>query len=306
MPLTCVCGWSVARIADRTLTTVGTHPLNNTGVTLRAGVSSTGTGRHRAVSHTRRGAAVVIGTLGVSGIGASTATGAGADIVDYLPWPAQVSGGEVTLGDREESRTTADGWVLHAGKTNESLYLSPALDGGLSTGEFFGTLDGRVWIDGDGAPELTGAFFETGYQIGCGVDIAGGVSAQAGFTQGVAPHADAGITGGPSANVALPDIAGMQAGADATATMQAGVDGKAEADQNFTAQLNPGSVTDVPLVSQPLDPEFKRAAAWFTGAHLQINGCLGPVSVRSYVTVTSTSPTSTDAVSVYGDARRVR
>lgn len=296
----------MARAPERTLTTVGKHTLNNTGISLRGGVNSSGAGKHRAVSNARRGAAAVIGTLAVTGVGASTVTGAGADIVDYLPWPAQVSGGEVDLPDRETSRTTVDGWVLHAAKANETLNLAPALDGGLSTGEFFGTLDGRVWIDGDGAPELSGAFFETGYQIGCGVDIAGGVSAQAGFTQGIAPHADAGITGGPSANIALPDIAGMEAGADATATVQAGVDAKAEADQNFTAQLNPGTVTSVPLVSQPVDPGYKRAAAGFTGAHLQINGCLGPVSVRSYVTVTSTSPTSTDAVSVYGDARRVR
>ncbi|AGP29837.1 MspA family porin [Corynebacterium terpenotabidum] len=248
----------------------------------------------------------MIGTLAVAGIGASSVSGAGADIIDYLPWPAQVSGGEVSLPDREASRTTVDGWVLHAGKSNEVINLAPALDGGMSTGEFFGSMDARVWIDGAGAPELTGAMFETGYQIGCGVDISSGVDATVGFTQGIAPHADAGITGGPSVNIPLGVINGMAVGADATATVQVGVDGKTEADQSFTTHLAPGTVTDVPLVSMPVDAGYKRAAAGVTGAHFQINGCLGPVSVRSYVTVSSVSPTSVDAVSVYGDPRRVR
>lgn len=57
-------------------------------------------------------------------------------------------------------------------------------------------------------PKLTGAFFDTGYQIGCGVDIANDVLAQAGFAKGVAPHVDVVIAGGPRANVELTESAG--------------------------------------------------------------------------------------------------
>ena len=223
-----------------------------------------------------------------------------------LPWPLPVTGGPTDLPDRATSRTTADGWVLHASKTDESVNIAPPLDASATTGEAFGTLTGNVWIDGNGAPELTGAMFDAGYQIGCGVDISDGVDVEIAGTAGVAPHADAGVEGGPSVQVDLPNVTGVSAGADATARAEVGADGKLEVAPTVRSHLNPGGVSDISLVSMPVDPNYKRASAGFTGAHLQINGCAGPVSIRSYVTVSSTSPTSVDAVSVYGKATRIR
>ncbi|AHW62546.1 Putative secreted protein [Corynebacterium glyciniphilum AJ 3170] len=238
-------------------------------------------------------------TLGLTAIAPAAAA-------PTLPWPAPVTGGPTDLPDRQVSRTTADGWVLHAAKTDESVNIAPPLDASATTGEAFGTLTGNVWIDGNGAPELTGAMFDAGYQIGCGVDISSGVDVELAGTAGIAPHADAGIEGGPSVQVDLPSVTGVSAGADATARAEAGVDGKIEASPTVQAHLNPGGVSDISLVSMPVDPDYKRASAGFTGAHLQINGCAGPVSIRSYVTVSTTSPTSVDAVSVYGKATRIR
>ncbi|RAV31132.1 hypothetical protein DLJ54_09990 [Corynebacterium heidelbergense] len=210
------------------------------------------------------------------------------------------------MPDREASRVTADGWGLHVRKSGESVYVNPPLDGAVTTGEAFGTVSANAWIDGAGAPELTGAMFETGYQIGCGVDVSDGVDVEVGATVGVAPHADAGVEGGPSVNVELPNATGVSVGADATAHVNAGVDGKGEITPSVKAHLTPGKVTNVALASMPLSREFKRAAGGFSGAHLQINGCAGPVSIRSYATVASTSPTSVDSVAVYGDPQRIR
>ncbi|MGP9760974.1 MspA family porin [Corynebacterium sp. AOP12-C2-36] len=241
----------------------------------------------------------VTATLGLTAIAPAAAA-------PTLPWPAPVTGGPTDLPDRQVSRTTADGWVLHAAKSDESVNIAPPLDASTTTGEAFGTLTGNVWIDGAGAPELTGAMFTTGYQIGCGVDISGGVDVELAGTAGIAPNATAGVEGGPSVQVELPNITGVSAGADATARGEVGLDGKLEAAPTVSAHLDPGGVTDVDLVSMPIDPEYKRASGGFTGAHLQVNGCAGPVSVRSYVTVSTTSPTSVDAVSVHGTATRIR
>ncbi|UDL75792.1 MspA family porin [Corynebacterium uberis] len=268
-----------------------------------------------------------------------------APIVGDLPWPAPATGGDTPLPDRYLERTTADGWVLHALKEQETLHINPPLDGAATTGEAFGTLSARVWIDGQGEPELTGGFFEAGYQVGCGVDISQGVDYDIAATLGVAPHGDVGVEGGPHGEVGVeggpsvnlggqagPEVtvtlpqgnatlgadakakgeagadatAKAEAGADATAKAAGGVEGKAEISPRVSGHLDPGKVSNVALVSRGIDGHFKRSAGGFDGAHIQINGCAGPVSVRSYVRISTTSPTSVDVVNVYGDPRRIR
>lgn len=262
-----------------------------------------------------------------------------------LPWPATVNEGEKALPDKELRRVTADGWQLHVKKVEERLHIASPLDGAVTTGEVFGSLNASAWIDGDGFPQLTGAVFEAGYQIGCGVDVSSGADVSVSGNFGVAPHASLGVEGGPdgrvgveggpsvgtgveagpSVKVSIPDGTGTlgadakakakadadatgkaELGFDATGKAETGVDAKAEVAPTISMHLDPGKVNSIPLVSMPINPEFKRASGGFTGAHLQINGCAGPVSVRSYAVISTVSPTSVDAVSVYGDARRVR
>ena len=237
--------------------------------------------------------AATVATTCLMGAGAaSAAPGLG----EFAPWPVPVFAGEKHFADRELARTTADGWGLHAAKSNESIYVAPPLDGAATTGEAFGSLNGRVWIDGAGSPALTGAQFEMGYQIGCGVDVSGGADVEVASTIGVASHATTGIEGGPS----------VQVGADATAKAEAGVESKAEVSPTVSGHLNPGKITNVALATMPVNPQYMRAAGGFSGAHLQINGCGGPVSIRSYVQIATISPTSTDTVAVYGDPQRIR
>lgn len=254
----------------------------------------------------RRCAAVVSGVLVAAGSVVVPSASAAPSLGELLPWPAPVFGGEKQLPDRQLSRTTADGWTLHVKKSDEKINLAPPLDGAATTGEAFGSLNASVWIDGQGSVDLTGAQFETGYQIGCGVDVSGGADVELAGTVGVAPHADAGIEGGPSVTVELPNVTGFEAGADATGTISGGVDGKAEASPTVSGHLAPGKVSTVALASMPVSQQHKRAAGGFTGAHLQVNGCAGPVTVRSYATIATESDTSTDSVSVYGTPQRIR
>ncbi|MGP5660230.1 MspA family porin [Corynebacterium falsenii] len=225
---------------------------------------------------------------------------------ELVPWPGAVFGGEKPLADRELARTTADGWVLHAKKSDELINLAPPLDGAATTGEAFGSLNGKVWIDGAGDPALTGAQFEMGYQIGCGVDVSSGADVEVASTVGVASHANVGVEGGPSVQVEVPNTTGAQVGADATGKAEAGAESKAEVSPTVAGHLNPGKVTNVALATMPISNQYKRASGGFTGAHLQINGCAGPVSIRSYVQIATVSPTSMDVVAVYGDPQRIR
>lgn len=285
--------------------------------------------------------AAITGLVTAAGIGMAHAE----PVVDMVPWPAAPFGGEKSLENRYLEKTTEDGWVLHAEKKDETINVAPPLDSAVTTGESFGSLKAKVWITGQGEPELRGAVFEAGYQVGCGVDISTGVDYEVAGTVGVAPRVSGGVEGGPSVfggveggpkvglggeagpsvSVNLPegniqigadgkvkgetgaDATGKaEAGADATGKLEGGVDGKAEVSPAIKGHLQPGKIINVALVSMPIDKEYKRAAGGFTGAHLQVNGCAGPVTVRSYVTISTMSPTSIDAVNVYGDPQRIR
>lgn len=128
----------------------------------------------------------------------------------------------------------------------------------------------------------------------------------------MAPSAEAGVDGGANAKVTLPQAQGVDVGADAGGKAGVGVDseakvdGKAEIAPTVAFHLDPGGVTNITLAGYNVNLDKKRAAGGFTGAHLQINGCAGPVSIRSYVTLSTVTDTSVDAVAVYGDARRIR
>ncbi|WPF67686.1 MspA family porin [Corynebacterium sp. 21KM1197] len=303
----------------------------------------------------------------ITGVLTSMSAGAvhAAPVVDVVPWPAAPFGGEKALENRYVEKTTEDGWVLHAEKKDEVINVAPPLDSAATTGESFGSLKAKVWITGQGEPELQGAVFEAGYQVGCGVDISTGVDYEVAGTVGVAPRVSGGVEGGPSISGGIeggPSVSGgleggpnvgvggeagpsvsvnlpegnvqvgadgkvkteagadatakveggadatgkLEAGADATGKLEGGVDAKAEVSPAIKGHLQPGKITNVALVSMPIDKEYKRAAGGFTGAHLQVNGCAGPVTVRSYVTISTVSPTSIDAVNVYGDPQRIR
>nr|WP_268914250.1 MspA family porin [Corynebacterium uropygiale] len=231
---------------------------------------------------------------------------AGAAGVDFLPWPLPVWGGEVSQPDRGVHKTTSDGWGLHVEKSGERVFLAPALDGSVTTGQTYGSMNFRAWIDGQGEPELDAMSFEAGYQIGCGVSIPGGVDAELAGALGSSPTMRLGGEAGPSVSVKLPNVQGVDVSADARGKAEVGVDGKAEVAPTVSAHLEPGAITNVVLVDKQIDPGYKRVAGGFEGADIQIHGCLGPVSVRSYATVHTASATSMDAITVYGDPQRIR
>lgn len=242
-----------------------------------------------------------------------------------FPYPGTVVGGERDIPNRAASRTTADGWVLNVEKIDEAINFAPALDGSYTTGEAFGTLTANSFITGNSDEPLLGAYFETGYQIGCGIDVSSGADVEVASVVGVSPSVgispnaqvgvDAGVQAGPHAEVTLPSntaTVGAQGQGDAGVNATAGVDSEASVDARgevaptVAFHLNPGGVTTIQLAGYDMNLEKKRAAGGFTGAHLQVNGCVGEVSIRSYASLSTVTETSVDTVAVYGDARRIR
>jgi len=140
------------------------------------------------------------------------------------------------------------------------------------------SLSSRDWIvggtfTGETTGSLGGGTLEVGYQIGCSVEmdrveLYGGLSGILGDTN----FGQAGLI--------LPPSASLQ------------VDGAFEVD------AVPGTVTTVSVSSK----EFKGTAARVTlrDIHINVDGCVGSSSLRSFAVLTSSSTDDDDIVAYYG------
>ena len=181
------------------------------------------------------------------------------------------------LADRFESTVTADGWELQLAKTGEVVNQVPNLATSLVSREGFVSVNANARITGQSDTGIDAGIFEMGYQVGCAVDVSSGVAIGLGFSIG------------PSVGVT---VSGTGPGAKA--------DLSASVSPDISTTLLPGAITDVPFVSKDLSQE--RVAASVKNAHIKVDGCGGPVTIRSYAIISTTSPTSDDTLAVYGDA----
>lgn len=139
-------------------------------------------------------------------------------------------------------------------------------------------LSSRDWIvggtfTGETTGSVGGGTLEVGYQIGCGVEM-DRVELYGGLT-GILGNTNFGQSG-----LILPPSASLQ------------VDGA------FEVVALPGTVTTVSVSSK----EFKGTAARVTlrDIHINVDGCVGSSSLRSYAVLTSSSTDDDDIVAYYG------
>jgi hypothetical protein len=163
---------------------------------------------------------------------------------------------------------TPDGWTLTASGKDETQLPVPPLTTALSSREYLvgGTYTGSV--TGKGSGKLAGGVLETGYQIGCGINLLrlelfGGAGATPAF----------GSTFGLT-SVAVP------------------VNGTIE------VELSPGTVTIVTVDKKTFQHTDSRVT--LTGVHVKIDGCVGQSFLRSYATLTSSTDSADDVVSYLG------
>ena len=174
--------------------------------------------------------------------------------------------GAVLSGD-PDIVTTPDGWTLTVSARNETQVNVPPLTTALSSREYLvgGTFTGSV--TGKGSSKPTGGTLEAGYQIGCGIIL-----------DRVEPQATLGFT--PSFGAA-------------------GFSGFSDADSaGAEVELFPGKVVTVPVTTAKFKDTDARVS--ITSFRINIDGCVGQSSLRSYATLTSTTADTDDVVSYTG------
>ncbi|OMC35569.1 MspA protein [Mycobacterium sp. GA-1841] len=171
--------------------------------------------------------------------------------------------------------TTPDGWKLTVSAANESQLPVAPLTTAASSREYLvaGTFNGTV--TGGGSTSLTGGTLDTGYQIGCGIELGQvrligsiGLSTSGSTLAGLVP------TG-----VSMP--------------------------MSGTLEIHPkpGTVTTVSVDKK----SFKAAPVRVTlkDVHIKVDGCVGQSFLRSYATLTSSTTDTDDVVAYYGVTKSV-
>jgi MspA len=184
-------------------------------------------------------------------------------VADSAPPPPD---GAVLSGD-PDIVTAPDGWTLTVSARNETQVNVPPLTTALSSREYLvgGTFTGSV--TGKGSSKPTGGTLEAGYQIGCGIIL-----------DRVEPQATLGFT--PSFGAA-------------------GFSGFSDADSaGAEVELFPGKVVTVPVTTAKFKDTDARVS--ITSFRINIDGCVGQSSLRSYATLTSTTADTDDVVSYTG------
>ena len=167
--------------------------------------------------------------------------------------------------------TTPDGWILTVAATGETQLPIAPLTTAVSSREYLvgGTFVGTV--TGQGTTKLSGGVLDTGYQIGCGIEL-GQVRLIGSVGVGTSGSS---LTGGlVPTGVNFP------------------ITGKLE------IHLRPGTVTQVSVDKK----SFKAAPARVTlkDIHIKVDGCAGQSFLRSYASLTSSTTDTDDIVAYYG------
>ncbi|MEV5840136.1 MspA family porin [Nocardia sp. NPDC052112] len=171
------------------------------------------------------------------------------------------------LADKSREVATDDGWQMRITKTDESIDRYPNLAATLFTREGFVSLKAVADIDGMGSAPVNSGTIGLGYQIGCQVDVTNGAAI--------------GLAIGPSITI------GVTSGVGGSATITP------------TVYLKPGTITDIPFGTKPL--AGRHGSITSDQVHIKIDGCMGPVSLRSYAQVHISTPTADNSLAVYGD-----
>jgi MspA protein len=171
--------------------------------------------------------------------------------------------------------TTPDGWKLTVAATNESQLPVAPLTTAVSSREYLvaGTFTGTV--TGSGSTQLTGGTLDTGYQIGCGIELG---------------------------QVRLIGSIGLStAGSTLGGLVPTGV--TMPLSGTLEIHPKPGTVTTVSVDKK----SFKAAPVRVTlkDVHIKVDGCVGQSFLRSYATLTSSTTDTDDVVAYYGVTKAV-
>ncbi|AFM15578.1 MspA protein [Mycolicibacterium chubuense NBB4] len=171
--------------------------------------------------------------------------------------------------------TTPDGWILTVAATGESQLPVAPLTTAVSSREYLagGTFVGTV--TGNGKTKLNGGTLDTGYQIGCGIQL-GAVKLIGSVGIGTSGSTLGGLV---PTGLSFP-ISGT-----------------------LEIHPQPGTVSQVSVDKK----SFKSAPVRVTlkDIHIKVDGCVGQSFLRSYATLTSSTTDTDDIVAYYGVTKAV-
>ncbi|MFI5778610.1 MspA family porin [Nocardia sp. NPDC051570] len=187
------------------------------------------------------------------------------------------------LADKFGEFETDDGWQVSLYKVEEQLNRWPNLAATAFTREAFVSVKAVASIGGSGRAPVMSGTVSTGVQIGCMINVSSGVTVGTGLNLGLS----VGVNGGLTISQSPGDNVGGNAGANAGVS------------PNISTTLQPGGITTVTLGTKPLASAY--GSAHVREVDVKIDGCGGYVSIRTFATVSVSTPNADDAYSVYGD-----
>jgi hypothetical protein len=179
-----------------------------------------------------------------------------------------------------EAKTTRGGWDLNLTLANETVNPVPNLAAAANSREAFVNFEATAVTSGGNAP-MTDSMFVAGYQLGCQMDVSSGV--QLGGAGVIAPAGSLGVTLGPT---------GLAPGANAG--LGGGLTGY------FQTNLQPGVITDLPMASMPLGSQGLGMLD-VTNLHIKADACGGPVTIRSFAYLRTSTDIDRSEFAIYGD-----
>lgn len=178
------------------------------------------------------------------------------------------------VADVTQSAVTDDGWHLSAALTMMAINSVPNMAATAFTREGFVTGKAAASIDGNGSSAVNSGTLVLGLQLGCQIDLSEGAS--------IGGDADIGIN---------PDFSGGNA--------FSAIGPYADLGGNVSINLLPGTITNLGLGKKAL--KGRTGEIVVHDAHVKVDACGGPVSVRFFTTVMIDTDKSDDSVNAYGD-----
>jgi hypothetical protein len=189
--------------------------------------------------------------------------GAGVAVADPLP-----------VADVSQSADTDDGWHLSVALANMTINSVPNMAATAFTREGFVTGKAVATIDGNGDIPVNSGTLVFGLQLGCQIDLSEGASLSGGGDAGIGigvGNTITSLTEGPYA-----DING-----------------------NVSVNLLPGTITNLGLGTKSL--KGRTGEITVHDAHVKVDACGGPVSIRFFASAKIDTDKSDDSVNTFGD-----
>lgn len=184
----------------------------------------------------------------------------------------------VPVADVTQSAVTDDGWHLSASLTNMTVNSVPNMAATAFTREGFISGKASAAIDGNGNSPVNTGSIALGAQLGCQIDLSQGMNLGLSGDLGIS----LGGGGGSGVGGLISDFGPF-----------------ADISPNISINLLPGKIEVVSLGKRDL----KGRSGYITvhDAHINVDGCGGPVVVRFFTYAQISTDDGDDSVNAYGD-----